>query len=124
MRCSSIWCPCNIFLLAVLLCVLGGSMLAGVSHLAGAIADSAAAPNPLWMPVSAVAAAGTVWGLWQGRLSHGRGEPLAVGVFGVVWLEVGFVTTPMIALMGTGIVFGAAVWSAFAFQRRPASGSQ
>ena len=124
MRCSSSWCTCNVFFLAVLCLVLCGSLLSGVLDLAGAVADSAALPNPLWMPVSAVAVAGTVWGLWQGRRYHGRGEPFAVGVFGVVCLAVGFVTTPAIALMGGAIVFGAAVWSAFAFARQPAGSSQ
>ena len=124
MRCSSSWCPCNVCVLAVLLLLLCGSFLSGALHLAGAVADSAALPNLVWMPVSAVAVAGTVWGLWQGRLHHGRGEPLAVGVFGVVCLAVGFLTTPTIALVGGAIVFGAAVWSAFAFRHQPAGVSQ
>ena len=110
------WCPCNGLFVLVLLLMLCGSLVSGALGIVEVTMDSVSVPNPLWMPLSAVAAGGTVGGLWLGRSHHGRGEPLAVAVFGLLWVGVGFVTVPAVALLGTTIALGAAVWGALVYR--------
>lgn len=113
--CSS-WCPCNLVFVVILLCFLGGSLLTGALALGQEIVGTVSLPRAAWLPLSAVAAGGTVWGLWLGFRHHGRAEPLAVGVFGLLWVAVGFATWPPVALMGTAIVLGAAIWGSLAYR--------
>ena len=111
------WCPCNGFFVLVLLLLLCGSLVSGVLDIAAVTMESVSMPGFSWMPAAAIAAGGTVWGLWLGVRHHGRGEPLAVAVFGLFWVAVGFVTTPVVALAGTTIALGAAVWGALLYRR-------
>ena len=110
-------CPCNGLFVLVLLLVLCGSLVSGVFDIAAVTMESVSLPGFSWMPLSAIAAGGTVWGLWLGVRHHGRGEPLAVAVFGLLWVAVGFITTPVLALVGTAIALGAAVWGALLYRR-------
>ncbi len=110
-------CPCNGLFVLVLLLLLCGSLVSGVLDIAQVTMESVSLPDFSWMPVSAIAAGGTVWGLWLGVSHHGRGEPLAVAVFGLLWVAVGFVTAPVVALAGTTIALGAAVWGALLYRR-------
>ena len=111
------WCPCNWFFVLVLVLLLCGSLVSGVLNIAQVTMESVSLPGIPWMPLSAIAAGGTVWGLWLGARHHGRGEPLAVAVFGLLWVAVGFVTVPGLALVGTTIALGAAVWGALLYRR-------
>ncbi len=110
-------CPCNGFFVLLLLLLLCGSLVSGVLDIAAVTMESVSLPGFSWMPAAAIAAGGTVWGLWLGGRHHGRGEPLAVAVFGLLWVAVGFVTAPGLALLGTTIVLGAAVWGALLYRR-------
>lgn len=112
------WCPCNIWFVVILLLLLCGSLAPAVLNLAGELVGAGSVPEAVWMPLSGVAVGGTVWGLWLGFRHHGRAEPLAVGLFGLLWVAVGFVTWPPLALLGTSIALGAAIWGAFAFRHQ------
>ncbi len=110
-------CPCNALFVLVLLLLLCGSLVSGVLDIAEVTMESVSLPGLPWMALSAIAAGGTVWGLWLGVRHHGRGEPLAVAVFGLLWVAVGFATAPGLALVGTAIALGAAVWGALLYRR-------
>ncbi len=110
-------CPCTGFLVLLLLLVLCGSLISGVLDIAEVTMESVSVPGLPRMALSAIAAGGTGWGLWLGARHHGRGEPLAVAVFGLLWVAVGFVTAPVVALAGTTIALGAAVWGALLYRR-------
>ncbi len=111
------WCPCNGLFVLVLLLLLCGSLVSGVLDIAAVTMESVSLPSFSWMPLAAIAAGGNVWGLWLGVRNHGRGEPLAVAVFGLLLVAVGFVTAPGLALVGTTIALGAAIWGALLYRR-------
>lgn len=71
----------------------------------------------VWIPVSIFAAGGTLYGLRLGSTVHGRGEPLAVGVLGMVVTALGIISSTPLALLGVLIVLVAAAWSAVAYRR-------
>ncbi len=68
-------------------------------------------PPAAWVPLSIVAALGALWGLWLGTRIHGRGEPLMLGVFGLLVSATGFVLSTPLAMVGVLIVLAAALWS-------------
>jgi hypothetical protein len=68
-------------------------------------------PSAAWIPLSIVAALGALWGLWLGARIHGRGEPVALGAFGLVLVAAGFTILAPLALVGVLIVLAAVLWS-------------
>jgi len=68
-------------------------------------------PPAAVVPLSIVAALGTLWGLWLGTRIHRRGEPLMLGVFGLLVAVTGLVLSAPLALFGVLIVLAAALWS-------------
>ncbi|NIN12394.1 MAG: hypothetical protein GTO61_13490 [Gemmatimonadales bacterium] len=113
-NCNSSICACNSRCLAVLAIVLAGSLLYGV--VAGMVeaVQNISFPRLIWIPLTILAMAGTVWGLLLGYRQHGRAEPLAVGIFGLAVALLGFLVSSPIALLGVTIVLGAALWSMLA----------
>jgi hypothetical protein len=63
-------------------------------------------------PIIILAGACTIWGLWLGFTIHRRGEPLAVGAFGLLVTAVGLVLYAPLILLGVLILLAAAIWSA------------
>lgn len=116
-KCCS-FCPCNIAFFLILLLMLCGSLASGALSLFSELGDLVSVPKAAWVPLSIAAVSGTVWGLWLGFRQHGRAEPLAVGILGLVASLIGFVVWQPIALLGTATVLGAAIWGAFAFGLR------
>ncbi len=105
--------PRNILFLALAAAVVGGG-LAGIVMLCREVAGMVSLPEAAWIPLVIVAVVGTLVGLWLGFRQHGRAQPLAVGVFGLLVAALGFVTGYPIILLGVAIVLGASVWSALA----------
>ncbi len=106
------FCPRGGVFFGILFLLLGASLVAGIASFVGELSQTIALPRVTWLPLSAVAIGGTVWGLWLGFKHHGRAEPLTVGVFGLLTAAVGFVSWYPIVLLGAAIVLGAAVWGA------------
>ncbi len=111
-NCHCSCCPRGGGLAVLLLVLLACGLLSGIASLVGGLVDSIALPSVAWAPVSAVAVAGTLWGLKVGAQQHGRGEPLAVGVFGLVVAAAGLLLGLPVTLTGMAIVLAAALWSA------------
>lgn len=95
-------------ILMVALCV---SLASGLGSLIGGIGDLIAMPDDIWLPVTAFGVGGTVWGLWMGYRTHGRGEPLTVGIFGLLVAGGGLLFSQILTLTGVGIALSAALWS-------------
>lgn len=114
-NCNCSHCPGNTAIAAVLLILLGSSLILGILRLLGKLIDMVALPHVAWIPLTVIATVGTVWGLWFGFRQHGRAEPLTVGVFGLLVTLLGFVFSFPIALLGVAIVLTAAAWSTFAY---------
>ena len=108
--CSNSFCcnPCLVILLIVLACV----WLPGAFGIAVGWTESVNTLGIVRSPLAVVTAAVMVWALRMGYRHHGRGEPLAVALFGLALVAVGFVTLPALALVGACIALGAAFWGA------------
>ncbi len=78
---------------------------------AGAVTASAS-------PLTLLAATGAVGGLWLGFRQHGWAQPFFVALFGLFWVVVGHLTSPVFALVGAATVLGAAVWGALGYRVR------
>jgi hypothetical protein len=89
----------------------------GAFRAIGGMVESAALPSVAWLPLSAVAIGGTVWGLRVGFRQHGRGEPLAVGLFGLLVAASGLFFGLPWTLFGMAVVLAAAIWSSVALSR-------
>lgn len=104
------------FAAILVLCALGaGPALALVSVLGMTFALQSA----ILVPVLIVALAVTGWGLWLGFRSHGRAEPLMVGLAGSLATVIGLLVSGPIAVMGIVAVLGAAVWSTLVLHAQP-----
>ncbi len=121
-NCCDSHCHCNaVVVVGGLPLVLAvGATIYGLVKLIGLVSLNVSLPPVVWIPLSVLAVAGTLWGLWLGFTVHGRAEPLAVGAFGLLVTALGFVLFAPLALVGVLIVLGAAVWSAVAYRARSA----
>ena len=113
-NCHCSCCPGGGGLAVFLFALLACGLLSGIASLVGGLVESVALPSVAWAPVAAVAVGGTVWGLHVGARQHGRGEPLAVGLFGLVVAAAGLLLGLPVTLAGMAIVLAAALWSAMA----------
>ncbi len=111
-------CPGGGGLVVLLLVLLAFGLLSGIANLVGGLVESIALPSVAWAPVSAVVVGGTVWGLRVAARQHGRGEPLAVGLFGLIVAAAGLLLGLPVPLAGMTIVLAAALWSAMAARQR------
>ncbi len=118
-KCYGFYFPSGGGFAVVFLVLLACGLLSGIASLVGGIVDSIALPSVAWAPVAAVAVGGTVWGLRVGARQHGRGEPLAVGLFGLVVAAAGLVLGLPVTLAGMVIVLAAALWSTMARTMEP-----
>jgi hypothetical protein len=109
-NCCNSCCHCDpIVVVRVLpLLVVAGAIYGLIKLVAGLQLSLPAAAT---VPLSLVAALGTLWGLWLGTRIHGRGEPLMVGGFGLAMAGAGFVLSVPLALAGVFTVLTAALWS-------------
>jgi hypothetical protein len=98
----------------IFLVLLAAGIITGLAKMVGGVVASISLPSVAWLPVSAVAVGGTVWGLWVGARQHGNGSPLAVGVFGLLVAAAGMVFGSPVLLAGMVVVLAAAIWSAMA----------
>ncbi len=105
--------PRNILFLVIVVAVLGGG-LAGIAKLFRQVAGTVSLPDAAWIPLATAAVLGTLVGLWLGFRQHGRAQPLAVGVFGLLVAGLGLLIGYPIMLLGVAIVLGATLWSAMA----------
>ncbi len=112
-RCCETNRPRNILFLVIVVAVLGGG-LAGIAKLFRQVAGTVSLPDAAWIPLAIAAVLGTLVGLWLGFRQHGRAQPLAVGVFGLLVAALGLVVGYPIILLGVAIALGATVWSAVA----------
>lgn len=69
--------------------------------------------NPILIPIIVAALGLVAWGLWLGVRSHGRAEPLMIGLVGSLATIIGLFTWEAMALMGFLIVIGAVAFSTF-----------
>ena len=119
--CTS-WCFCNQCFCAVVLlflfCAVGllglvTTLSSDAIHLFGGLAGSVRASA---LPLTLLAATGAVGGLWLGFRQHGWAQPLFVALFGLFWVVVGYLASPVFALVGAATVLGAAVWGALGYR--------
>lgn len=109
--CSDEGCT-TVVTVRVLPILVGLALLYGLVRLIGGVVGFVSLPPVPWLPIVLLAVAGTIWGLWLGFRVHGRGEPIAVGVFGMLVALVGSVAYSPLILVGLLITLVAAVWSA------------
>lgn len=107
-------CCTTVVKVGVLPFLLGLALIVGLIKLVFGIAGNVSLPTSVWIPLIFLAAAGTIWGLWLGFRVHGRGEPIAVGVFGIGVALVGLLVYSPLIVIGVLITLVAAVWSAMA----------
>jgi len=107
-------CPSNRSLVGPLLILLLVSLLFGGIGLVAELGQKISLPHAAWIPLFAIAVAASCLGLWLGYKQHGRGEPLALGIFGLLVAVLGLVIRYPVALFGASIVLAAALWSTFA----------
>jgi hypothetical protein len=103
-----------VVVIGILPIVLAAGAIYGLVRVLGGVSFDVSLSPAVWIPLSLVAAAGTLWGLGLGLRVHGRAGPLKVGVFGLVVAALGFVFLPQLVLAGVVIVLAAAAWSAVA----------
>ena len=109
-NCCSSCCHCNpVVVVRVLPVIVVAVAIYGLVKLVAG--QHLSLPAAAGIPLSIVAALGTLWGLWLGTRIHRRGEPLMLGVFGLVVAATGFVLSAPLALLGVLIVLAAALWS-------------
>ena len=109
-NCCSSCCHCNpVVVVHVLPVIIVAGAIYGLVKLVAGLELSL--PPAAGVPLSIVAALGTLWGLWLGTQIHRRGEPLILGVFGLVVAATGFVLSAPLTLVGVLIVLAAALWS-------------
>ncbi len=113
-KCYGFYFPSGGGFAVVFLVLLACGLLSGITSLVVGLVESVALPSVAWAPVSAIAIGGTVWGLRVGARQHGRGEPLAVGMFGLIVAAAGLLLGLPVTLTGMAIVLAAALWSASA----------
>ncbi len=112
-NCCGSGCHCNgVVVVAGLPVLLVAGAIYGLVRVVGGLTWSL--PTAAWVPLSILAAGGTLWGLWLGARVHGRGEPLMLGMFGMAVAALGFVLAAPLALVGVFIGLAAALWSAAA----------
>jgi len=116
-HCRSPVCPSERSFVGLLVILLVGNLLVGGIGLAGELAPRVSLVHAAWMPLFAVAVGASCLGLWLGYRQHGRGEPLAVGIFGLLVAALGLVIRYPVAMFGASIVLAAALWSALATAR-------
>ena len=118
------WCFCNQCFCAVVLLFLCGAFVqlfmvttlpSDAIRLFGGWAGPATASAS---PLTLLAATGAVGGLWLGFRQHGWAQPFFVALFGLFWVAVGHLTSPVFTLVGAAIVLGAAVWGALGYRVR------
>ena len=122
-NCGSDRCRAD-FAVGVLPLLVFAAVVFGAIKLIGVISANVSLPPGLWIPLAVLAVGATLWGLWLGFTHHGRAEPLALGVFGLVVTGIGFVLWVPVAMIGAGIVLIAAVWSSRAYAGRRAAGGR
>jgi hypothetical protein len=110
-------CPSNRSLVGLLVILVLVSLLFGGVGLMAKLAQQVSLPHAAWIPLFAIAVAASCLGLWLGYKQHGRGEPLALGIFGLLVAALGLVIRYPVALFGASIVLAAALWSAMASPR-------
>jgi hypothetical protein len=113
-KCCCSTCPGNRGLTGIFLILLAAGIITGIAKMVGGAVASISLPSVAWLPVSALAVGGTVWGLWVGARQHGNGSPLAVGLFGLLVAAAGTVFGSPVLLTGMVVVLAAAIWSALA----------
>jgi len=111
-RCCDRSSPRSALPIAVSVVVLAGWVAVGIGELAENLGRIISLPEAAWIPLSAAAVPATVFGLWLGFRTHGRGEPLALGLFGLGVGCVGLLVGYPITVLGVVITLGAAMWSA------------
>jgi hypothetical protein len=97
-----------------LLVLLTASLAFTGMGLLGELGRDLSFPSAAATPLLAVAVGASILGLWLGHKHHGRGEPLAVGLFGLLVTTCGLLTEHTVAFFGASIVVAAALWSALA----------
>ncbi len=110
-NCCGPCCPSDKSFIGLLVILLAVSLLAGGIGVVAELAQEISLPQAAWIPLFAVAVGASSLGLWLGYRQHGRGEPLAVGIFGLVVAAAGLLIRYPIAMFGAAIVLAAAVWS-------------
>ena len=95
----------------LVLALLAVTLISGLGSLLGGLGSMLAMPQRAWLPLSIVGVGGTVWGLWTGFRTHGRAEPMAVGVLGLAVAGAGFLFSYSLAVLGVALCLGAALWS-------------
>ncbi len=118
-KCYGFYFPSGGGFAVVFLVLLACGLLSGIASLVGGLVESVALPSVAWAPAAAVAVGGTVWGLRVGARQHGRGEPLEVGLIGLVVAAAGLVLGLPVTLAGMVIVLAAALWSTMARTMEP-----
>ena len=113
--CTSRSCGTGVVGLPIL---LAAGVVYGLVHLVGLAWSLVSLPGIAWLALASLAVSGVVWGLWLGFAHHGRAEPLAVGMFGLVVAGLGFIAWEPLALIGVVITLGAAAWSALLYAER------
>lgn len=113
-KCSCSACPGSRGLTGIFLVLLAVVIVTHIAKMVGGAVASVSLPPVAWLPVSALAVGGTVWGLWVGARQHGNGSPLAVGLFGLLVAAAGMVFGSPVLLTGMVVVLLAALWSALA----------
>ncbi len=109
-NCCRSGCHCDTVVIVCGLPVLvGAAAIYGLVKLLGGLNWSL--PAAAWIPLSIVAALGALWGLRLGARIHGRGEPVALGAFGLLLVAAGFTILAPLALVGVLIVLAAVLWS-------------
>jgi hypothetical protein len=116
-NCGSDHCRAD-FVVGALPLLVFAAVAFGAIKLIGVISANVSLPPGLWIPLGVGA---TLWGLWLGFTHHRRGEPLAIGIFGLVVTGIGFVLWVPLAMIGAGIVLIAAVWSSRVYAGRGAA---
>jgi hypothetical protein len=97
-----------------LLVLLTTSLAFAGIGLLGELGRDLSFPRAAGTPLLAVAVGASILGLWLGHRQHGRGEPLAVGLFGLLVTMCGLLTADSVAFFGASIVVASALWSALA----------
>ncbi|UCG86899.1 MAG: hypothetical protein JSW71_23905 [Gemmatimonadota bacterium] len=116
-NCCNSTCQCNAIVVVFGLPVIVVAVaIYGLVKLVGGLNWSL--PPAAWVPLSIVAALATLWGLWLGTRIHSRGEPLMLGVFGLVVAAAGFTLSAPLALVGVLIVLAAVLWSSMLYSAK------
>ncbi len=95
--------------LSLLVCL---GLIYGFVRFIGFLFGTAATPSKGWIPFVLLGVFVAAWGLWLGHKVHGRGEPLAVGIFGIVVAVCGMLVYSPLVVVGVLTILAATIWSA------------